>query len=232
MGQAPQEFTVAGVTGVSEEPWGDNGDMLTTKVIFTDGDREWKIHHNVAWPVAISQGSVLEGWKNFEKGTFGLSKKHKGDDPGPARRSGGASKSAAGPGLTWKSAPYERGAEHPRNEVRMIHTSSLSAAVPFINQMVAFGFVTPPADEDAYWKLVGHVAGKLTASYQKPLGATEAPAQSVSQPQLNGGEVPADTAGLTPGPVGVSDDVPFHHLPVSNFEIRRRDLFTGDRWVA
>lgn len=102
---------------------------------------------------------------------------------------------------------FDRRPEHPRNEARMIHTSSLSAAPSYISQMLAMGFLEVPKDEESYWLLVSATATRLTKSYRGVLKGTES--APVSQPQLNGGEVPADTAGLTPAPAGVSDDVPF-----------------------
>lgn len=143
----------------------------------------------------------------------------------------GGSRQSDGPGLQWRSAPFERGAEHPRNEVRMIHTSALSAAVPFINQMVAFGLVDAPKDEDAYWTLVGHVAGRLTKSYEAPLSATLPPPEAQQTLNGGGGEVPADTREMAPAGVATSsdDDIPFARPRIPDRETRRRDLFIGDR---
>lgn len=215
MGQAPQEFTVAGISGVSEEPWGDNNDMLTTEVMFAGDERVWKIHHNVAWPVAISQGSVLEGWKNFDKSTFGLSNKHKGDHAKSSKpKSGGGG--GSGPGLSWKSAPYERGAEHPRNEARAIHTSAISAAPGYYELLRTEGVIPKAEDKASMLNTLAGIVTWLESGYLPVLDAVSAQALPVPpaapQSASNGApppEVPADTEGLTPAPAGVSDDVPF-----------------------
>lgn len=197
MPKAPEERTVASVMAVSEEPWGDKKDMLTHEVAFEGVDREWKIYANVAWPVKIERGAVLEGWFNHDKGTFGLSNKHKGEH---AKRGGSTSSTSS-------SDKFDRRPEHPRNEARMIHTSALSAAPTYINQMLAMGWLEVPKDEDAYWQLVTRVAGRLARSYQGAISATEqAPSP---QPQLNGGEVPADMSGLPTGPVSDDSQIKF-----------------------
>lgn len=125
-----------------------------------------------------------------------------------------SARSSDGPGLAWKSAPYERGAEHPRNEVRMIHTSALSAAPAYIDQMLTIGVAAQPKDEQAYWALVGHVAGRLAKSYAGALDGVSG-AQAASQPPQNGSqqgmEVPADTREMAPAAAAGSDDsdIPF-----------------------
>jgi hypothetical protein len=125
---------------------------------------------------------------------------------GPSSTGGGGSRQSDGPGLTWRSAPFERGAEHPRNEVRMIHTSALSAAPGYINQMLAFGVEEAPADQDAYWKLVTKVAGRLARSYQGAMSATEQPPAASNG---GGGDVPADTRELAPAAPVADDSIPF-----------------------
>lgn len=139
----------------------------------------------------------------------------------------GVGSSSAGGSSQGSNDPsrFDRKPEHPRNEARIIHTSALSAAPGYINQMLAMGWLAAPKDEDAYWALVAQVAGRLRKSYQGALGAAESPQQTLP-PQ----EVPADTAGLTNGGAAAkaTDDVPFRRLPVPDREVRRRDLFVSD----
>lgn len=121
---------------------------------------------------------------------------------------GGSTSSSAG----GDSKNFDRRPEHPRNEARMIHTSAMSAAPSYIEQMLTIGVAAQPKDEDAYWALVGHVAGRLAKSYEKALGDTGA-APAASQGRSNGSpqqaEVPGDTAELVPAPAGVGDSIPF-----------------------
>lgn len=88
---------------------------------------------------------------------------------------------------------FDRRPEHPRNEARMIHTSSLSAAPTYIEQMLTMSVVEQPKDEDAYWKLVDRVVFRLTRSYDRAMESEPA------QQTLNGeAQVQADTEGLEP----------------------------------
>lgn len=217
MGQAPQTFTVARLLERSAEPWGDNNDMLTTKVAFNDDpSKEWKIHHNVGWPVTIEDGAELEGWKNFEKGTFGLASKHKGDAAAKPRSGSRSSSQSSGPGLEWRSAPYERGAEHPRNEARAIHTSALSAAPAYYELLRTEGVIPQAQDKPSALNTLAGIVRWLESGYAPVLAAVSGPAQASpqngaargSQPTLPE-EVPADREGLTPAPAGVDDSVPF-----------------------
>lgn len=106
------------------------------------------------------------------------------------------------------SKSFDRRPEHPRNEARMIHTSALSAAPAYIEQMLTVGVLAQPSSEDDYWSLVSRVAGRLARSYAGALAGTESPQRELPVVS-NGGEVPADVAGLAPAPAGVDDDVPF-----------------------
>lgn len=109
------------------------------------------------------------------------------------------------------SKSFDRRPEHPRNEARMIHTSALSAAPAYIEQMLTVGALEQPSSEDDYWSLVSRVAGRLARSYEAALRGIEGGQQQVPPPAAgsNGGEVPADASGLVPAPAGVADDVPF-----------------------
>ena len=45
-------------------------------------------------------------------------------------------------------------------------------------------------------------------------------------------DVPADTAGLGGSAPDPDSDIPFRNRGIPDREMRRRDLFTGDRWIA
>lgn len=124
---------------------------------------------------------------------------------------GGAGKGGGG-------KDFERRPEHPRNEARFIHTSCLSSAPAFIDQMLTLNIQKTPGSWDEYFELVGRVVNKLRGSYQGPLERVSPPPATppVQFPQQ---EVPADTEGLPgtngepPTPESVAsaadDDIPF-----------------------
>ena len=129
---------------------------------------------------------------------------------------------------------FDRRREHPRNEARMIHTSALSATPGYIEQMLTLSLVKAPQDEDEFWKLVGHVATRLTRSYERamePAGQESLPVQDLPTDVRGPQDLPADTAGLNNGPAKTDASIPFRRLPIPDREARRRDLFTGDKFV-
>jgi hypothetical protein len=102
---------------------------------------------------------------------------------------------------------FDRRPEHPRNEARMIHTSALSAAPVYIEQMLTLSVVDQPADEAAYWALVSAVASRLTRTYARVL---EGHAQAATGPENGaGGEIPADARDLQPAKAAADDELPF-----------------------
>lgn len=111
---------------------------------------------------------------------------------------------AGGGGGGGDSKNFDRRPEHPRNESRMIHTSSLSATPGYIEQMLTIGVAEQPKTWDEYWALVEKVASKLTHSYEVAM-------EPQQQLPVAGGEVPADTDGLAPAAAAAPDDdkIPF-----------------------
>lgn len=76
-------------------------------------------------------------------------------------------------------------------------------------------------------KEMGQHAGKEFAQ----VAAYDRPKDSDIQA---GSDVPADTAGFSNGSGSArrDDDIPFARPPIRDRSVRRRDLFTGDRWLA
>lgn len=108
-----------------------------------------------------------------------------------------------GPGLRWKSAPYERGAEHPRNEVRMIHTAALSATPDFYRLLREENFIDKPKDKPDALRVLTSITQWLADSYPALLeDASGSPPKPAS-------EVPVDTDGLNPAQSEILADVPF-----------------------
>lgn len=130
---------------------------------------------------------------------------------------GGGSRQSEGPGLSWRSAPYERGAEHPRNEARAIHTSALSAAPAYYELLRTEGVLDQAKDKPSMLDTLAGIVLWLEGGYGPVLDAVVAPgagaAQEPAQGRLNGGpqeEIPADRTDLAPAAATTADeDLPF-----------------------
>jgi hypothetical protein len=199
---APSEFTVARVLKRSDGPWkGNDGTLMMTEEILLEGDdRKWKVYHEAARG-NLEDGQRVEGWKNAEKGTFGWAK-----PKGQGQRSSSAG--GSGPGLQWRSAPYERGAEHPRNEARIVHTVGLSEAREYYRLFREENFMEKPKDLDAAKRTLLAIADWLASTYDlDAVGASESLPVSAQAAE----EVPADREGLNGDqePLSPSVTVPF-----------------------
>jgi hypothetical protein len=71
---APEEYKVEQTLGSENWTSRDNELMVTTEVLFEGDGRTWKVHRPSADQLAIAPGDVLRGWKNSDKGSFGIAK--------------------------------------------------------------------------------------------------------------------------------------------------------------
>lgn len=122
----------------------------------------------------------------------------------------GQPRQSEGPGLTWRSAPYERGAEHPRNEARAIHTSAVSAAPAYYELLRTEGVIPQAPDKASMLNTLSGIVAWLEGGYGPVLDAVSAPASGAGQ---NGAErqqeIPADTEGLQPAATAADESIPF-----------------------
>jgi hypothetical protein len=204
---------------------GPKGDYLCT---VAGDDRELKLFHDTSGnydPPKVGDeifGDIVPGKRN---GEWRLKR---------GSRQGGGSSSSAGGGGRSSDPPdrFDRKPEHPRNEVRMIHTSALSAAPAYYELLRTEGVIPQAESKAAALATLAGIVTWLENGYGPVLDAVVAEVKAAPQMNGGGGEVPADTTGLQPAAASkADDDIPFRRLPIPDLEARRRDLFTGDRIV-
>jgi hypothetical protein len=85
MGEAPQEYTVE--MYAKGDPWKDKPEKRTDEVMLAGVGQTLKVYRDTGDP-SPDPGSVLKGWVNSDKGTFGIAK----DRPqnGSQSRTGGS----------------------------------------------------------------------------------------------------------------------------------------------
>lgn len=89
MADRPIEVTVENVAGADQWTSRDNEPMTTYEVLFAGEGRTWKVHLPTAEEGPAS-GAVLRGWKNADKGTFGIAKDRPQNGAGRGSRSASA----------------------------------------------------------------------------------------------------------------------------------------------
>ena len=109
---APEEFKIDRV--LKREEWdGNNGRMVTYKLLFEGDNQTYKGRVELGSDPLPADGQTVKGWKN-EGGKFGFATKGKGGGGGSGRTGAGGSED------------YDRRPDHPLVMQQRIHTSCLS----------------------------------------------------------------------------------------------------------
>ena len=195
---APEEFKIDRV--LRREEWdGNSGRMVTYELLFENDNQTYKGRVELSSDPLPADGTTVKGWKN-EGGKFGFATKGKG--------SGGSGSGRTGAGGS--SEDYDRRPDHPLVMQQRIHTSCLSSAPAFVEQMLTIGVVDQPQDAAAYWLLVERTAARLRATYPEAVLA-RADGKPAQTSMGNGGD-PKPEPEPGPEPVAAAsadDEIPF-----------------------
>jgi hypothetical protein len=174
---APQEFTVerAWKSGTDEKPadWTNNegGQMTTWEIIFQGDQTVWKAYqnHTKGHPAPVD-GAKLSGWKNSDKGTFGIA--------APRRPGGG-----------------KGGGYGPEDIARMTRSHSQEMAIRFL---AATGYLSDqdydPADKATTGLILNNVLRPLVDWFDKDVQAAKPPVPSNGQGEVTQQDLAAASA--------------------------------------
>lgn len=179
---APVDVTLERI--VKREEWdGNDGTRMLTTEVLLEGENEVRKEIIPLAKDKNPQPGPTKAWIDRPgRITFA--------DPNFTPRGGGGS----GGG---RSDGYDRRPDHPLVVAQRLHTSTLSAAPAYVEQMLTVGAAAQPTSADAYWALVDRTVAKLKETYPDEVLARAT--------ETNG----SDSTPSPATPAKADEDIPF-----------------------